>query len=147
MFVNARRMTARLWWVPFLAAAMSEPMPDVSLQTGGEANVVVEAGRGLAENTGTQLLITSCTAGMGENGGGNTAEGGFPGNDAYMYDGVMVGDGIEYRDLAMTSHTLDMIAGAPEGVQTTFELDTTSGSPEIKFLSRTAGPDGPLASV
>ena len=140
MFVNARRMTARLWWVPFLAAAMSEPMPDVSLQTGGEANVVVEAGRGLAENTGTQLLITSCTAGMGENGGGSTAEGGFP--------PMMVGYGIEYHrpntfeySFGGQTHTLDMTAGALEGVQTTFELDTTSGSPEIKFLSRTAGPD------
>ena len=141
MFVNTCHMTARLWWVPFLAAAMSEPMPDVSLQTGGEANVVVEAGRGLAENTGTQLLITSCMSGMGENGGGSTAEGGFPAT-------VLPGASIEYQDIpyagapyAGASHTLDMIAGAPEGVQTTFELDTTSGSPEIKFLSRTAGPD------
>ena len=93
-----------------------------------------------AENTGTQLLITSCISGMEENGGGSRAEGGFPATGFGQAS-------IEYQDLAMTSHTLDMIAGAPEGVQTTFELDTTSGSPEIKFLSRTAGPDGPLASV
>lgn len=117
-------MTARFWWVPLLAAARSAPMLEAFLQTGGEASVVVEAGRGLGEvavaAAGNRLLVTSCPPAKG------TMAAALPADTLIKYQG----DGA-----LATRFTLDTATGAAASVQTTFQLDPTSAAADVTVLT------------
>jgi len=99
-------------------------MLDVFLQTGGEASVVVEAGRGLGEvavaAAGNRLLVTSCPPAKG------TMAAALPADTLIKYQG----DGA-----LATRFTLDTATGAAASVQTTFQLDPTSAAADVTVLT------------
>ena len=99
-------------------------MLDVFLQTGGEASVVVEAGRGLGEvavaAAGNRLLVTSCPPAKG------TMAAALPADTLIQYQG----DGA-----LATRFTLDTATGAAASVQTTFQLDPTSAAADVTVLT------------
>ena len=99
-------------------------MLDVFLKTGGEASVVVEAGRGLGEvaaaAAGNRLLVTSCPPAKG------TMAAALPADTLIKYQG----DGA-----LATRFTLDTATGAAASVQTTFQLDPTSAAADVTVLT------------